>query len=110
MQATSDLFLGWTRAKDGRMYYLRQLRDVKTGVDLDRVAADELGPYASLCGWALARAHAKAGGNAATIAGYLGSNAAFDEAMVSFARAYAKQNAEDYEALLAAIASGRIKM
>jgi len=110
MQATSDLFLGWTRAKDGRMYYLRQLRDVKTGVDLDRVASDELGPYAALCGWALARAHAKAGGNAATISGYLGSSAAFDEAMVSFAGAYAKQNATDYEALLAAIKSGRIKI
>ncbi len=109
MQATSDLFLGWTRAKDGRMYYLRQLRDVKTGVDLDRVASDELAPYASLCGWALARAHAKASGNAAQIAGYLGSSAAFDEAMVAFAGAYAKQNAQDYEALLAAIASGRIK-
>jgi uncharacterized protein (DUF2252 family) len=109
MQATSDLFLGWTRAKDGRTYYVRQLRDVKTGVDLDRVASDELAPYASLCGWALARAHAKASGNAATIAGYLGSSAAFDEAMVAFASAYAKQNASDYEALLAAIASGRIK-
>ncbi len=108
MQATSDLFLGWTRAKDGRMYYVRQLRDVKTGVDLEKISADELAPYASLCGWALARAHAKAGVNAAAIAGYLGSSAAFDEAMVSFARAYAKQNERDYRELLAAIASGRI--
>ena len=109
MQATSDLFLGWTRAKDGRTYYVRQLRDVKIGVDLDLVSAGELGPYASLCGWALARAHAKASGRASAIAGYLGTGDVFDRAMVGFATAYAQQNAADYAALLAAIASGRIK-
>jgi uncharacterized protein (DUF2252 family) len=108
MQATSDFFLGWTRAKDGHMYYVRQLRDVKTGVDLDTVTQVELAGYAALCGWALARAHAKAGGSAAMIAGYLGSGDAFDRALVGFAHAYADQNDADYRALLDAIASGRI--
>jgi hypothetical protein len=108
MQAASDLFLGWTRAADGRMYYVRQLRDAKTGANIDRMTQRELTHYASLCGWALARAHAKAGGSAARIAGYLGRGATFDEAVAAFAEAYAGQNERDFAALVAAHEAGRL--
>jgi hypothetical protein len=108
MQATSDVFLGWARAGDGRTYYVRQLRDLKTSADVDHMRSGELNRYGVLCGWALARAHAKAGGEPAMIAGYLGRTGVFDEALVAFARDYAGQNERDYEALLAAVKSGRV--
>jgi uncharacterized protein (DUF2252 family) len=108
MQASSDLFLGWTRAADGRTYYLRQLRDEKTGADIERMTERELAQYASLCAWALARAHAKSSGNAAQIAGYLGRSNRFDEAVAAFAHAYAVQNEQDYAALIEAGKAGRL--
>ena len=108
MQAASDLFLGWMQAADGRTFYVRQLRDAKTGADIERMTVRELAHYASLCGWALARAHAKAGGDAARIAGYLGRGPSFDEAVAAFAAAYAGQNRDDFEALVAARAAGRL--
>ena len=108
MQAATDLFLGWTRADDGHCYYVRQLRDLKTGADIDRMTAAELESYATLCGWALARAHAKASGEAERIAGYLGRSGIFDEALVAFASGYADQNEKDFEALVAAVKSGRV--
>jgi uncharacterized protein (DUF2252 family) len=108
MQATSDVFLGWARASDGRTYYVRQLRDLKTSADVDHMRPGELNRYGVLCGWALARAHAKAGGEPAKISGYLGRTGVFDEALVAFARDYAGQNERDYEALLAAVKSGRV--
>ncbi len=100
MQAVADLFLGWAAAADGHTYYVRQLHDRKTGAEIDRMDAPALERYAVLCGWALARAHAKAGGRAEAIAAYLGRGRAFDRAIASFARAYADQTERDYAALL----------
>ena len=108
MQSASDMFLGWTTAADGTHYYVRQLRDMKFSVPLVDISAKYLAHYASLCGWALARAHAK-GGDAAIIAGYLGNSDAFDRALAKFALAYADQTRRDHAALLKAIESGRVQ-
>ncbi len=110
MQAASDLFLGWSRDDDGHDFYFRQLRDLKTSANIDRMTADDLADYALICGWALARSHARAGGWAAMIAGYLGPGDAFDRAVVSFAHDYADQNERDYAALLAAVKAGRVSV
>jgi uncharacterized protein (DUF2252 family) len=107
MQATSDIFLGHVRGRGGRHFYVRQLTDMKWSADLARMSRRGLGLYAWLCGEALARAHARPGDRIA-IASYLGDGDRFDEAVADFAAAYADQNRADYEALLAAIGSGRI--
>jgi uncharacterized protein (DUF2252 family) len=109
LQAASDLFLGFAKASDGHDYYIRQLRDMKTSADIDDMSAVDLADYVDFCGWALARAHAKASGSAAMIAGYLGRSTAFDEAVVEFAESYANQNERDYEALVDAVQKGRVK-
>jgi uncharacterized protein (DUF2252 family) len=109
LQAASDLFLGFANASDGHDYYIRQLRDMKTSAGVDQMTAVALADYAGFCGWALARAHSKASGCAAMIAGYLGRSAAFDDAIVEFAEAYAKQNDHDYAKLVDAVRSGRVK-
>ncbi len=106
MQAASDLFLGWASI-GRRQYYVRQLRDMKSTVDLDDLDADELTDYGSLCAWTLARAHA-CSGDAAHIGDYLGKNSCFDEAIASFAAAYADQTERDYDVLVAAARAGRI--
>jgi len=108
MQSSSDLFLGWGRADDGHTFYVRQLRDMKTSPNVDAMTADDLRVYAVVCGWALTRAHARAGGAPAAIAGYLGRGDAFDEALARFADAYADQNEADFRALQAARDDGRI--
>lgn len=110
LQAASDLFLGYAAADDGHDYYVRQLRDMKTSADVDRMTASELEDYSAICGWTLARAQAKAGGNAATIAGYLGRSNLFDEAVADFAHAYALQNEEDYEQLVEAARAGKLPL
>ncbi len=102
MQAATDLFLGWTEGSDGHTYYVRQLHDRKTSAVIDLMTPRALERYASLCGWALARAHAKASGRAAAIAAYIGRGPALDEALVAFASAYADQSQRDYAAFLAA--------
>lgn len=107
MQATGDIFLGHVRGRSGRHFYVRQLTDMKWSADLARMSRRGLGLYVWLCGEALARAHARSGDRIA-IAGYLGGSDRFDEAVADFAAAYADQNRADYEALLAAIGSGRI--
>ena len=107
MQATSDLFLGWTRGDSGHDFYLRQLRDLKISIDLDSLTAINLIGYAGLCGWALARAHARSS-DPAVISGYLGQNDKFDLAIANFAVSYANQTELDYEMLTAAVKSGRI--
>ncbi len=84
MQAASDMFLGWT-SYSGHDYYVRQLRDMKASVDLTALNADAFMSYASLCGTALGRAHARSGG-AAFVSGYLGSGDRFDRALARFAR------------------------
>ena len=93
-QAASDIFLGWT-AIDGRDYYVRQLRDMKASVPVEKLKPSELADYARGCGAALANGHARSGDRVA-IAGYLGSGSAFERAIARFAVAYADQNERDY--------------
>jgi uncharacterized protein (DUF2252 family) len=107
-QSSSDIFLGWVRGRLGYDFYVRQMRDMKMSAPIEGVTADQVKMYAELCGWTLARAHAKSG-DAATISGYLGKGNQFDEAMGSFAIAYADQNEKDYGLLVKAERDGRIK-
>jgi uncharacterized protein (DUF2252 family) len=106
MQAASDMFLGWTGIFD-RDFYVRQFRDMKGSVDLDVMTTTGLASYGAVCGQALARAHARTG-DAGVISGYLGGSDRFDHALVAFAESYADQTERDYEALIAAVESGRI--
>jgi len=108
MQAASDLFLGAARSDEGRDFYIRQIRDVKSSANVERMTGADLAEHAGFCGWALARAHAKAGGVAGPIAGYLGRGDAFDTALATFAEAYADQNSRDYARLMEAIAAGEV--
>jgi uncharacterized protein (DUF2252 family) len=110
MQAASDIFLGWmVGLQPGRHFYVRQLRDMKIAMPVDPKDPADLAYFADACGWAVALAHGRSG-DPATIAGYLGTSDAFDDAIVKFAREYADQTERDYEALLKAIKSGRIKV
>ena len=110
-QATSDIMLGWLRevGVDGveRDFYVRQLWDSKGSVDVTMMSPTGMETYAKACGWALAKAHARSG-DAIAIDSYLGSSDALDRALAGFAEVYADQNQKDYEALEAAVASGRI--
>jgi uncharacterized protein (DUF2252 family) len=111
MQSASDIMLGWIRveAQDGikRDFYMRQLWDAKGSALVELMSPRVLTIYARLCGWTLARAHARSGDSVA-IASYLGSGDAFDQALAEFAEIYADRNERDYDALAAAAASGRI--
>jgi uncharacterized protein (DUF2252 family) len=107
LQSGSDVFLGWTRDDHGHDYYFRQLRDMKMKLDLDDMSKQDWIEYVEICGWALARAHARTG-DAAQIAGYLGKNDTFDEAIEQFAVGYANQMERDYEALTRAIKARRV--
>jgi uncharacterized protein (DUF2252 family) len=107
MQSSSDIFLGWARGRHGLDFYVRQLRDMKMSMPMDGLSAVQLVRYARMCGWTLARAHAKSG-DAATISGYLGRTDIFDQAMARFALAYADQTRQDHATLVKAIRSGRI--
>jgi uncharacterized protein (DUF2252 family) len=111
MQASSDIFLGWQRGTgpDGktRDFYVRQLRDWKFSLDVDTMPARGLRLYGELCGWTLARAHARSGDRIA-IASYVGGSDKFDRAITQFSAAYADQNERDHAALVAAASSGRI--
>ncbi|NOK09113.1 DUF2252 domain-containing protein [Corallococcus exercitus] len=95
MQAFSDLFLGWTEVEGMGAFYVRQLRDMKGALDAEKMDAPVFQDYADACGATLARAHARTG-DAALIAGYLGTNDHFDEAVAEFACAYADQVESDY--------------
>jgi uncharacterized protein (DUF2252 family) len=112
MQASSDIFLGWVRAKyvvagleDD--YYVRQLRDWKVSVALDEMRPESMVTYGRLCGWTLARAHARSGDRHA-IAAYLGASATFANAVGAFAEAYADENERYHAALAQAVEDGRI--
>ena len=112
MQASSDIFLGWHRIAAGldgkqRDFYVRQLRDWKFSVDIDAMVPGGLRMYGALCGWTLARAHARSG-DAIAIAAYLGGSDVFDQAITEFADAYADQNERDHDAVVEAVKSGRI--
>jgi len=112
MQSASDILLGWIRADglDGvsRDYYVRQLWDGKGSADVESMKPAGMRGYADLCGWTLARAHARSGDPVA-IAGYLGSGDRFDRALASFAETYADQNERDFAALEHAAKTGRIE-
>jgi uncharacterized protein (DUF2252 family) len=113
MQASSDIFLGWVRNKqtlDGgeRDFYVRQLWDWKTSVDLETIVPRGLELYAQACGWTLARAHARSG-DCIALGAYLGKSDVFDRAVADFAAAYADLNEKDHAALAAAAASGAIE-
>jgi uncharacterized protein (DUF2252 family) len=111
MQAHSDVFLGWDRVLglDGQVrdFYVRQLRDWKGSADIGLMAPAGMSAYARLCGWTLARCHARSGSRIA-IAAYLGQGTAFDDAIAAFAETYADQNERDYELLRQAVADGKI--
>ncbi|MGH9281062.1 MAG: DUF2252 domain-containing protein, partial [Acidimicrobiales bacterium] len=109
MQAHPDIFLGWTHAPiTNRDFYVRQLRDMKGAFDVEQMTPGDLARYGELCGWALARSHARSG-DAALLSGYLGTGDVFDRAIGEFAIAYADQNQRDFEALAEAVASGRVQ-
>jgi len=108
MQCSSDIFLGWTKGPLGFHFFGRQLRDMKLSFPVEGAPLKLLKRYADLCGWTLARAHAKSG-DAATISGYLGKSDAFDEAIGKFSLSYADQNERDHAAMKAAVRSGRVK-
>jgi uncharacterized protein (DUF2252 family) len=110
MQAASDVFLGWLRVEtdiDGRRrdYYVRQLWDAKASAPITTFEPDEMVAYGEICGWTLARAHARSGDRAA-IASYLGAGDRFDRALAEFSEHYADQNERDFAALQSAVASG----
>jgi NAD(P)H-dependent flavin oxidoreductase YrpB (nitropropane dioxygenase family) len=107
MQATTDIFLGWTRGPGGRDFYLRQLWDMKGSVDTTILEPVGLGFYGGLCGWSLARAHARTGDSAA-ISAYLGTSDRFDGAIADFSETYADVNERDHQAYVAAIKAGRV--
>jgi uncharacterized protein (DUF2252 family) len=107
MQTVSDIFLGWTTSKDGTEFYVRQLRDMKASANVDHFTPRLLVDYASLCGWALAKSHAKAG-RSPEIAGYIGKGDAFAEAVTEFAGKYADRTEKDYALLLEAEKNKRI--
>jgi hypothetical protein len=113
MQASSDIFLGWQRAKGvdvvDRDYYLRQLRDWKMSMPPEQMVPEGMAVYGALCGWTLARAHARSGDRVA-IASYLGETDAFDRAIAGFAAAYADLNERDHAILQSAAAADRVQV
>ena len=109
MQAASDIFLGWTRGRDAnRHFYWRQLRDMKGSAEVESMPPVSLSFYARICGWTLARAHARSGDPIA-IAEYLGDNDQFDRSITDFAKRYAERNELDHRAFAQAIRSGRLE-
>jgi hypothetical protein len=110
VQAASDIFLGWERFAWGgaeRDYYFRQLRDWKGSVDVNGMTPEGMDVWGRMCGWTLARAHARSGDRIA-IGAYLGKSDAFDVAITEFSAAYADTNDRDYALLQQAVDDGRI--
>ena len=113
MQAASDIMLGWTRIEglDGveRDFYVRQLWDWKLSPNVERMSTEIMTVYGEMCGWTLARAHARSGDRIA-LAAYLGGSTVFDEALATFVSSYADQNERDFESMAAAAAEGRVSV
>ncbi len=112
MQASSDIFLGWLHNPNGldgkaRDFYVRQLRDWKGSAEIEQMVPKGMALYGKLCGWTLARAHARSGDRIG-IAAYLGNGPTFDRAIVEFSKAYAEQNELDYKRLTKAVRSGKL--
>ena len=112
MQAASDIFLGWLHVESGldgreRDFYVRQLKDWKGSAEIEQMVPEAMAAYGTLCGWTLARAHARSGDRIA-IASYLGNSDSFDRAILQFSEAYADQNDRDYKKLAKAVKSGKI--
>ena len=107
MQSASDMMLGWVTGRKGVDFYIRQLRDMKYSLEIDKLIQKQLSRYAEICGWTLARAHARSG-DASTIYGYLGKSDEFDRAVGTFSKAYADQTKHDYKIFVEAIKSGEI--
>jgi uncharacterized protein (DUF2252 family) len=108
MQAASDIFLGWLRTPGGKEYCIRQLRDMKVAAEIETFRPETLVSYATMCGWALARAHAKAG-HPAMIAGYVGKSGRLDDALVLYANAYASQVERDFATFKKSIRTGHLQ-
>ena len=109
MQSASDLFLGWSVGPDGRQFYIRQLKDMKIKMLVEMFNGATMMQYAELCGWTLARAHARCG-EPAKISGYLGKSDKFDQAIADFSIAYADQSERDYKVLTRAVKDGRLEV
>jgi len=109
MQAASDIFLGWSQGLEGRQFYIRQLRDMKIKPLVELFNPGTMFDYATLCGWTLARAHARSG-DPAMMAGYMGKSDIFDNAIASFSKAYADQAEQDHAAFRNAIREGKIEV
>jgi len=110
MQPATDVFMGWATGRAGRQFYVRQLRDAKIKPLVEAMDIALLTHYAKICGWVLARSHAKAGTDKLVVSGYLGAQDNFDEAMGSFAVAYADQAERDHATLKSAVRSGKIEV
>lgn len=108
LQSASDIFLGWTHSNQGHDFYIRQLKDMKVSVNVQELSRSSYKSYCQLCGWALARAHSRAG-DPAIISGYLGRSEVFDLAIAAFAKDYADQTEQDHAAMQAAIKAGIIQ-
>ena len=108
MQPASDMFLGWTRGKLGRDFFVRQLRDIKISIRVETFGALEMNLYATWCGRTLALSHARSG-RPVTLSGYMGKSDAFDQAIAAFSVAYADQNEKDHTALARAVRKGKVK-
>jgi uncharacterized protein (DUF2252 family) len=109
MQAASDLFLGWTSGQEGRHFYVRQLKDMKIKPVVEVFTENQMLGYAELCGWILARAHARSG-EPARISGYLGKSERFDQAIADFSVAYADQTERDHATLTAVVRRGDLEI
>jgi uncharacterized protein (DUF2252 family) len=109
MQSASDLFLGWTEGRHGLQFYVRQLKDMKIKPMVEVFTPSVMLQYGEVCGWALARAHARSG-DPAVISGYLGKSDVFDEAIADFSVLYADQAERDHDALVKAVRAGRLEV
>jgi uncharacterized protein (DUF2252 family) len=109
LQAVSDIFLGWASGPNGRNFYVRQLRDMKLSANIELFDNSLLDGYARICGWIMARAHAKASGQAVEISAYIGRGDQFAEALVGYASAYADQVEKDYELFMKACRNGDLE-